>query len=188
MYFLLSSSWNQIVWPLPTICKTKLNMLCMHFKWNFFSLLSDLNLMNLSITMLWLCYVPEIPGFSSEGTRSLVQYSLSPNFWLGCYPPVDCVFCLILFIIVVQIGVPHYINHIRNGLLCLGETTLMSCLDSCGHLRLCIWSLHKYYEKLVPFCNWRLCPLVFVITNLDSKPHDWERVGQVCPEGHHILN
>ena len=41
-------------------------------------------------------------------------------------------------IIVAQIGVPHYINHFRNGLLCLGETTSMSCLDSCGHLGLCV--------------------------------------------------
>ena len=28
-----------------------------------------------------------IPGLSSDGTRSLVQYSPSPNFWPGCYPP-----------------------------------------------------------------------------------------------------
>ena len=124
-----------------------------------------------------------IPGPSSEGTRSLVQYSLLPNFWPGRYPPMDCIFCLILFILVAQIGVPHYVNHFRNGLLCLGETILMSCLDSCGHLGLCVWSLHKYYEKLVPICNWRLCLVVFVITNLDSKPPDWERAGQVCPEG-----
>ena len=30
-----------------------------------------------------------------------------------------------------QVRVLHYINHFRNGLLCLGETTSMSCLDSC---------------------------------------------------------
>ena len=127
------------------------------------------------------------PGPSSEGTRSLVRYSPSPNFWLGCYPPMDCIFCLILFIIVAQIEVLQYINHCRNGLLCLGETTSMSCLDSCSHLGLCIWSLHKYYEKLVPICNWRLCLGVFVIANLRSKPPDWERAGQVCPEGHYII-
>ena len=113
---------------------------------------------------IWYNY--QIPGPSSEGTRSLVQYSLLPNFWLGRYPPVDCIFCLILFIIVVQIGVLHYINHFKNGLLCVRETTSMSCLDSCDHLGLWVWSLHKYYEKLVPI-NWRLCLVIFVITNLD---------------------
>jgi hypothetical protein len=32
-----------------------------------------------------------------------------------------------------------------------------------------------------------LCLVIFVIANLDSNLPDWERAGQVSPEGHHIL-
>ena len=85
-----------------------------------------------------------------------------------------------------RVRVPHYINHFRNGLLCLGETTSMSCLDSCFILD----SAFGLYINIMR--NW--CPFAIegcVLSYLSSPiliqtRLNWEHVGQVCPEGHDI--